>query len=58
MSKTLGQSLLVETVTGAGATIGVGRVVSAAPDGYTISVGNWSSHVGSPARSIRCRGIR
>ena len=49
MSKTLGQSILVETVTGAGATIGVGRVVNAPPDGYTISIGNWSSHVGSPA---------
>jgi tripartite-type tricarboxylate transporter receptor subunit TctC len=49
MSKTLGQPILIETVTGAGATIGVGRVVGAAPDGYTISIGNWSSHVGSPA---------
>jgi tripartite-type tricarboxylate transporter receptor subunit TctC len=49
MRHTLGQSLLVETVTGAGATIGVGRVVNAAPDGYTIGIGNWSSHVGSPA---------
>jgi tripartite-type tricarboxylate transporter receptor subunit TctC len=49
MSRTLGQSVLDETVTGAGATIGVGRVVSAAPDGYTLSIGNWSSHVGSPA---------
>jgi tripartite-type tricarboxylate transporter receptor subunit TctC len=49
MRGTLGQSLLVETVTGAGATIGVGRVVSAPPDGYTIGIGNWSSHVGSPA---------
>ena len=49
MSKTLGQSILVETVTGAGATIGVGRVVNAAPDGYTLGIGNWSSHVGSPA---------
>jgi tripartite-type tricarboxylate transporter receptor subunit TctC len=49
MSKTLGQSFLVETVTGAGATIGVGRVVNAPPDGYTVIVGNWSSHVGSPA---------
>jgi tripartite-type tricarboxylate transporter receptor subunit TctC len=49
MSRTLGQSILVETVTGAGATIGVARVVGAAPDGYTLSIGNWSSHVGSPA---------
>ena len=49
MSRTLGQSILVETVTGAGATIGVGRVVGAPPDGYMLSIGNWSSHVGSPA---------
>ena len=49
MSRTLGQSILVETVTGAGATIGVGRVVSSPPDGYTLSIGNWSSDVGSPA---------
>jgi tripartite-type tricarboxylate transporter receptor subunit TctC len=49
MSRTLGQSILVETVTGAGATIGIGRVVSAAPDGYTLIIGNWTSHVGAPA---------
>ena len=49
MEDTLGQSILVETVTGAGATIGVGRVAGAPPDGYTLSIGNWSSHVGSPA---------
>jgi tripartite-type tricarboxylate transporter receptor subunit TctC len=49
MKDTLGQSILVETVTGAGATIGVGRVVNAAPDGYTVGIGNWTSHVGSPA---------
>jgi tripartite-type tricarboxylate transporter receptor subunit TctC len=49
MKGTLGQPILVETVTGAGATIGVGRVVNAAADGYTIGIGNWTSHVGSPA---------
>jgi tripartite-type tricarboxylate transporter receptor subunit TctC len=49
MKDTLGQSVLVETVTGAGATIGVGRAVNANPDGYTLLVGNWSSNVGSPA---------
>ena len=49
MSKTLGQSILVETVTGAGATIGLSRVVGAPADGYTVLVGNWSSNVGSPA---------
>ena len=49
MSRTLGQSFLIEAVSGAGATIGVGRVVSAPPDGYTLIIGNWTSHVGSPA---------
>jgi len=49
MKGTLGQPILVETGTGAGATIGVGRVVNAAPDGYTLGIGNWTSHVGSPA---------
>jgi tripartite-type tricarboxylate transporter receptor subunit TctC len=45
MSKILGQSIVVENVVGAGGTIGVGRAVHAKPDGYTISVGNWSTHV-------------
>ena len=41
----LGQSVIVENVVGAGGSIGVGRVVRAAPDGYTVNVGNWSTHV-------------
>src|SRR3954465_11147828 len=45
MSKILGQSIVVENVVGAGGTIGVGAAVHAKPDGYTISVGNWSTHV-------------
>ena len=45
MSKSLGQPILIENVVGAGGSLGVGRVVHAAPDGYTISVGNWSTHV-------------
>jgi tripartite-type tricarboxylate transporter receptor subunit TctC len=49
MKNTLGQSFIVENVTGAGATIGIGRAVAAAPDGYTLIVGNWTSHVGAPA---------
>jgi tripartite-type tricarboxylate transporter receptor subunit TctC len=41
----LGQPVVIENVTGAGGSIGVGRVVRAAADGYTISIGNSSSHV-------------
>jgi len=36
MSKSLGQPILIENVGGAGGTIGVGRVVAAPADGYTI----------------------
>ena len=36
MKTTLGQAILIENVTGAGGSLGVGRVVRAAPDGYTI----------------------
>jgi tripartite-type tricarboxylate transporter receptor subunit TctC len=49
MQKTLGQPVVIETVSGASGTIAAGRVAHAAPDGYTIGIGNWSSHVGSPA---------
>jgi tripartite-type tricarboxylate transporter receptor subunit TctC len=45
MRGTLGQSVMVENSTGAGGTIGVGRLARAAPDGYTLGVGIWSSHV-------------
>jgi tripartite-type tricarboxylate transporter receptor subunit TctC len=45
MKTTLGQSLLVENVTGAGGSIGVGRAVHSAPDGYTISFGHLGTHV-------------
>jgi tripartite-type tricarboxylate transporter receptor subunit TctC len=41
----LGQSLVIENVSGASGTLGVGRAVRAAPDGYTVSVGNWPTHV-------------
>jgi tripartite-type tricarboxylate transporter receptor subunit TctC len=49
MREKLGQSIVVETVSGASGTIATGRVVHAAPDGYTIGIGNWSSHVGGAA---------
>jgi len=43
----LGQPVVIETVGGAGGTIGVGRVARAAPDGYTINIGQWDNHVGA-----------
>src|SRR5215467_13956700 len=45
MSAVLGQGIIIENVTGADGTIGVGRVARAAPDGYLLSVGQWSTHV-------------
>src|SRR4051794_8745660 len=41
----LGQTVVVENTTGAAGTIGTGRVVRAAPDGYTVLIGHWSTHV-------------
>src|SRR5262245_24717284 len=45
MTKSLGQTVVVENVTGAGGNIGVGRVVRAAPDGYMVSIGHIGPHV-------------
>jgi tripartite-type tricarboxylate transporter receptor subunit TctC len=45
MRQTLGQPIVIENVTGAGGTIGVGRAVQAAPDGYTLSIGHLGTHV-------------
>jgi|SRR5262245_8671144 len=41
----LGQTVIIENTTGAGGTIAVGRVARAAPDGYTIGIGQNGSHV-------------
>ena len=49
MSAQLGQPMVIENVTGAGGSIGVARAARAAPDGYTLSIGNWLSHVGASA---------
>ena len=45
MRTSLGQIIIVENTTGAAGTIGVGRVARAAPDGYTICIGHWGTHV-------------
>jgi tripartite-type tricarboxylate transporter receptor subunit TctC len=49
MRASLGQPVVIENVTGAGASIGISRAAQAAPDGYTLSIGNWTSHVGAGA---------
>jgi tripartite-type tricarboxylate transporter receptor subunit TctC len=45
----LGQPVLIENVSGAGGSIGVGRAAAAAPDGYTISAGHFGTHVANGA---------
>jgi tripartite-type tricarboxylate transporter receptor subunit TctC len=49
MRVSLGQPVIIESVTGAGASIGVARAAQAAPDGTTVILGNWTSHVGAGA---------
>jgi tripartite-type tricarboxylate transporter receptor subunit TctC len=45
MKASLGQSVVVENITGASGSIGTARAARAAPDGYTISSGDWGTHV-------------
>jgi tripartite-type tricarboxylate transporter receptor subunit TctC len=45
----LGQTVIIENVTGAGGTIGVGRVARTAGDGYTLVMGSWSTFVANGA---------
>ena len=49
MKTTLGEAILIENVTGAGGSIGVGRAVRSPPDGYTISFGHLGTHVANGA---------
>src|SRR5438034_11130140 len=49
MKVTLGEQVLVENVTGAGGSIGVGRAVRSPPDGYTLRLGTLGTHVANGA---------
>jgi tripartite-type tricarboxylate transporter receptor subunit TctC len=45
MRASLGQPVIIENVVGAAGSIGVGRVARAAPDGYTLDLGQWGTQV-------------
>src|SRR5215471_6913995 len=49
MRASLGQPVIVENVTGAGGTIGVGRLARATPDGLTIGIGQWGTNMANGA---------
>ena len=53
MAVRLGQGIVIENVSGASGSIGVGRVARASPDGYTLAIGNITTHVFNGA-IIRC----
>src|SRR5665213_2165710 len=45
MGKQLGQTIVVENTSGAGGTVGEGRVARSTPDGYTIGIGQWGTNM-------------
>jgi tripartite-type tricarboxylate transporter receptor subunit TctC len=49
MSRTLGQQVIVENISGAGGTVGTTRAARANPDGYTIALGHMGTHAASVA---------
>jgi tripartite-type tricarboxylate transporter receptor subunit TctC len=50
LTVTLGQPVVIENVSGAGGSIGVGRAARAAPDGYTVSIGQLAEPCGRERR--------
>ena len=48
MREALGQPIVIENVPGAGGNLGIGRLARAEPDGYTVGIGQWSTHVVNP----------
>src|SRR5258707_11207308 len=55
MARTLGQSMVIENVGGAGGVIGGGRVATAPADGYTLLAGSMGSHVAAPVLTPNVR---
>jgi tripartite-type tricarboxylate transporter receptor subunit TctC len=54
MKTTLGQPIVVENIPTAAGTVGVGRLAQAAPDGYTIGIGDQTSNlISSLTTSVR-----
>ena len=49
MGKQLGQTIVVENTSGAGGTVGEGRVARSTPDGYTIGIGQWGTNMANGA---------
>jgi tripartite-type tricarboxylate transporter receptor subunit TctC len=49
MKVTLGEPVLIENVTGAGGSLGVGRTVRSPPDGYTVGFGHLGTNVANGA---------
>ncbi len=45
MHDSLGQSILIENVVGSAGRIGLAKLTSSTPDGYTFSIGGWGPHV-------------
>jgi tripartite-type tricarboxylate transporter receptor subunit TctC len=48
MGKSLGQTMVIDNVGGAGGTLGSARVATARPDGYTLLAGSMGSHISAP----------
>jgi len=57
MTTSLGQPVIIKNVAGAAGLIGVAEVAQAVPDGYTLSIGHWSTHAVNSLINPRLKGI-
>ncbi len=49
MQASLRQPVMIENIDGSAGSIGTGRLARAAPDGYTLGIGYWGTHVANGA---------